>query len=247
MTNMPKFEEAVSLSKLNPGLDIGIHLNIIRGAPILPLREVPTLIDRNGYFSSKLSNTLFKIWTKRINIMEIEREWRAQIERALNYGINPTHLDSEKHIHIFPPLFKICIKLATEYKFYRIRVIRERYQHMPLNQALKVSMINGLYFYQRKMLKENKIRFVDHFFGLGRKKRMNRNYLKDILNNLPSGTTEIMTHPAYLTSDLMKLDKNFGPYYINSRREAELESLLSNEIKDLINALNIQTINYSNI
>lgn len=49
MTNMPSTSMGLDLLK-NEDVDYGMHTNITNGRPILPAKEVPSLVDKNGYF-----------------------------------------------------------------------------------------------------------------------------------------------------------------------------------------------------
>jgi len=46
---------------------------------------------------------------------DVEREWTRQVERALELGVAPTHLDSEKHIHVWPGLFEAACRVAERF------------------------------------------------------------------------------------------------------------------------------------
>lgn len=244
MTNTPGFEEAVALAQENPGLGIGVHLNIVRGVPLLPPEKVSTIVRRDGYFFGKVFPLFSGIWRKKVNLEEIEREWRAQIEKALETGVQVTHLDSEKHVHTFPPLFRLCLKLAAEHGIFRVRFIRERCLSWPLVQMVKAAVVTRWCLSQKSNLEGMGIKVTDHFLGFCRAGKVTAGWLRKVLEHLPEGTTEIMTHPGYLTSDLLGLEKNFGSYYINRRREAELKALLAPELKALVQKLNVQLISY---
>jgi chitin disaccharide deacetylase len=76
-------------------MDVGVHLTLATGAvagigvrPILPRAEAPGLHTPDGY----LWPTGPEAW-KHTNIDEVKRESRAQIEKAIRMGIDPTHLD----------------------------------------------------------------------------------------------------------------------------------------------------------
>ncbi|MGQ9577882.1 MAG: carbohydrate deacetylase [Candidatus Aminicenantales bacterium] len=244
MTNTPGFEEAVALAQENPGLGIGVHLNIVRGVPLLPPEKVSTIVRRDGYFFGKVFPLFSGIWRKKVNLEEIEREWRAQIEKALGTGVQVTHLDSEKHVHTFPPLFRLCLKLAAEHGIFRVRFIRERCLSWPLAQMVKAAVVTRWCLSQKPNLESMGIKVTDHFLGFCRAGKVTARWLRKVLEHLPEGTTEIMTHPGYLTSDLLRLEKNFGSYYINRRREVELKALLAPELKALVQKLKVQLISY---
>lgn len=52
---------------------------------------------------------------RKVNPEEVEREWTAQIEKFLSYGLKPTHLDSHHHVHGLPILHDVLERLAATY------------------------------------------------------------------------------------------------------------------------------------
>ncbi len=109
IVNMPGFEDAVKLAKENLGLGVGIHINIIRGKPILHFDKVKSFTDDRGYFLQNPLKVLMTMCTRKLNLKELEMECRAQIEKGLQHGIAITHIDSEKHLHLLRPIFEIFL------------------------------------------------------------------------------------------------------------------------------------------
>ncbi|TDT51901.1 chitin disaccharide deacetylase [Fonticella tunisiensis] len=107
MTNMPGAEHAASLAKENPGLGVGIHLVLTMGKPVR--NDVPSLVDENGRFHR------LKDMTDKIKVEDVEREFEAQIERFLSFGLTPTHLDSHHHVHTQKKILPVVMKLAEKY------------------------------------------------------------------------------------------------------------------------------------
>jgi hopanoid biosynthesis associated protein HpnK len=244
MTNTPGFEEAVEMARANPSLGLGVHLNIIRGLPLTGAREIPGLVRKDGYFRGSVYPLFWGLLKGSIKIEEVEREWRAQIERALATGLSISHLDSEKHVHTFPPLFRLTLKLAAEYGIFRVRFINEKCLTWPPGQMFKAWLIRSWCLREKPQLEGSGVKAVDHFFGLCQAGRVSASWLKKILKRLRPGTAEIMTHPGFFTPELMALEKKLGSYYINRRREAELQALLSPELKPLVKELGIRLISY---
>jgi hypothetical protein len=56
---------------------------------------------------------------------QAELEWRRQIDAALEYGVVISHLDSHRHVHMIPALFRLALKLRREYGVPRLRVVNE--------------------------------------------------------------------------------------------------------------------------
>ena len=50
MVNQPATEYAVKRLESAPKLDVGIHLNLCQGFPVLPPEQVPSLVGTDGRF-----------------------------------------------------------------------------------------------------------------------------------------------------------------------------------------------------
>lgn len=106
MANMPGFEHAVQLYRENPGLGVGVHLNITCGKPIT---NAPSLINEEGMMNRDNRPN----W----NLDEIYTELEAQIEKVKAAGIPITHLDSHHHIHTLEQLQPVIEKLHAKYPY----------------------------------------------------------------------------------------------------------------------------------
>ncbi len=95
MVPCPWFPEAARFAREHPELDLGLHLtlnsewNTYRWGPLSPRDAVPSLLDGDGYLT--LSETTIG---ERARPAEVEREIRAQVDRAKASGIRISHLDS---------------------------------------------------------------------------------------------------------------------------------------------------------
>src|SRR5207245_2827877 len=97
----PAAAEAVNLAKQNPGLGVGLHLELCPGDPAAwGLR----------YFLSPAERR------------RIEPEIRRQIGKFLSYGLKPTHADGHCNIHVHPTVFPVLASLAREYGIPRLRL-----------------------------------------------------------------------------------------------------------------------------
>jgi predicted glycoside hydrolase/deacetylase ChbG (UPF0249 family) len=85
-----------------PDVPFGVHLTSVseqpayRWGPTTSRTEVPSLVDETGCFypESRIDEFL-----DQVDVTELEREYRAQIEHVLGVGLRPTHLDSHCAIH----------------------------------------------------------------------------------------------------------------------------------------------------
>jgi hypothetical protein len=119
MIPCPWLSEVADYAKSHPDADLGLHLTLTsewktyRWGPVEPKDRVPSLLDPSGYLWNGESAPA----VPHIKAEDVEREIRAQVERAMAMGIHPTHLDSHMGV-LFerPDLFAVYVKVAHEYK-----------------------------------------------------------------------------------------------------------------------------------
>lgn len=247
MANMPGFDQAVEMAGANPELGVGVHLNILRGQPLSPAQKVGSLLSRELRFIPSVSNLLYRMVLKRVSFDEVEREFRAQVERVQGTGIDPSHIDSEKHIHLIRPLFRIVIKLAKEYKINKVRFIQEYCVSSRPGQMFKSMFISLSSTSMKKKMVQEGVRSPDRFYGVCDTGRITAAKLQGAFERAKEGVTEIMVHPGFITQEVLELEKQIGPFYINKYREKELNALLDKKLSKLIADLEIQLINFNQL
>ncbi len=109
MANGDAFEDAVRLAFETPALDIGCHLVLVQGTSLLTGRLFP----------EKLRDVLTALAGGQLDIYA---EFRAQIEKIRDTGLQITHLDSHKHTHIVPRVFRAVVRLAQEFEIPYVRL-----------------------------------------------------------------------------------------------------------------------------
>ena len=114
----PWYQETVEVLKRHPSVSVGIHLTLnsewknYRWGPVLGRTAVPTLVDTNGYFFQSAA----ALYENRPNLQEIEKELRAQIERALKSGLKIDYVDYHMGTSVAYPEFReITERLAREF------------------------------------------------------------------------------------------------------------------------------------
>jgi predicted glycoside hydrolase/deacetylase ChbG (UPF0249 family) len=87
---------------------VGLHLQLTGGRPCLSASEIPSLVGGDGTFPRK------KVAVADVDPTEVAREWRAQLARFRQTGLEPSHLDTHHHIHKRPEVLGVFVELARE-------------------------------------------------------------------------------------------------------------------------------------
>jgi predicted glycoside hydrolase/deacetylase ChbG (UPF0249 family) len=117
MVPCPWFAEAATLARQQAGVDLGVHLTLnceyqsYRWGPVLGASEVASLVESDGGFPLDTREV-----AARAREDEVERELRAQVERALDAGIDVTHLDAHMGTALMPRFVGIYARLAVEFR-----------------------------------------------------------------------------------------------------------------------------------
>jgi predicted glycoside hydrolase/deacetylase ChbG (UPF0249 family) len=117
MATGPWFPEIAAAAVAEPKLDFGVHLVVtsewdtMRWGPVLGRTAVPSLVDAQGYLLGSV-----RALHAKAKPPEVEAECRAQIQKALDAGVDVSHLDMHMHaLALEPKLFEVYVKLAREF------------------------------------------------------------------------------------------------------------------------------------
>ena len=113
LVTFPAGQEAANLGRAEPGLEVGLHLDLVGGAPASDPARVPSLVDADGRFH-RLPQFTARLFSGRIRLAEIALEVRAQVARAREWGIEPRAWDSHRHTHLMPPVSRIVADIARQ-------------------------------------------------------------------------------------------------------------------------------------
>jgi hopanoid biosynthesis associated protein HpnK len=255
LANMPGFEEAVRLSSENPGLGVGVHLNVVRGRPVSPPESVPTLVSASGDFLGAAWALAARVVRGAVAAADLEREFSAQIRRVMDAGVAPTHVDSEKHAHAVPPVFRAAVKSARVAGIQAIRFPAESPElvrrlprvSQPMLGRVKSRIIRTLTHRNRDELGSAGLSTTDHFFGIAAQAELNSDALCALADALPPGVCEVTCHPGYVDQDLLAISERVGGYWINRVREKELAALTSPEVRDSFARNHVTLLNFKGL
>jgi len=189
MVPCPWFPEIADYAKSHPSVDFGLHLTLTservyyRWGPVASRDLVPTLLDSDGY--------LLHDWTSstRIDPQQTEIELRAQINRAYDMGVHPTHLDSHQYrlYQNGPQLFQVALRLAHEYKL-PLFVTRDWFPESP---------------YLESSLGPDDV-VIDHTVTISPGVAPDKwaDFYSGALKNLQPGVTEFVIHLAFADDEM---------------------------------------------
>lgn len=106
------FEDAVALAQATPQLEVGCHILLVDGTPVLPPSEIRSLVTADRQFRPALSGFVSDLYRRRIREAEIEAEATVQIRRLQVAGLRVSHVDTHKHTHLFPPVLRAVLRAA---------------------------------------------------------------------------------------------------------------------------------------
>ena len=205
-------DEAISLALGNPTLGVGCHIVLVDGEPVLPPRQVPSLIDKStGRLYQSLVQFLQRLFTGRIRTAEIEAEAGAQIALLQRRGLQLTHVDTHKHTHMFPSVLRPVLRAARSCG---IRCVRNPFEpEWAVRATPRASFIRsaevfalrrfGPYF--RRLIATEGFKTTDGTIAIAGTGVVNSDTVRSLLRQLPSGTWELVTHPGYNDADLDKV------------------------------------------
>lgn len=234
MANGQEFDDAVRLAHQHPTLDIGCHLVLVGGE---------SMYRRGRALPGSVPELMAAVTTERLDAYQ---ELKPQVEKIMAAGLAPSHLDTHKHTHLFPPVLDAVARLSQEYG---VRWIRRPFD-FPLVGA------NGIPWAVRALsrsfglvksgfygtLARYGCRATDNFAGFQLTGRFRVVELVGLLTALPEGSTEFMCHPGRCTDELRRARTR-----LKESREQELDALIAAEVRDALDALGIELTNYRDL
>lgn len=221
--------EAALAAADNPGMGVGLHLNLTTGPPAAARGTVQSLLGPDGNFPG-LRQALWRLTTGRARTHELENEITAQVERLKELGIRPTHIDSHHHLHAHPRLRSLIKRICP-----RLGITKMRgFQMSPRSpKALAVAIASRLPAPGNAMTAPDAFSGVEVMGGKDMAAELRRCLLRQ------GDTLEFMCHPGYADEALSQITS------YNRPRQAELGSLLSPEFAAAIEESGVQPISFA--
>lgn len=204
-------EEAIELALKMPSLNVGCHVVLTDGEPMLPPKRIPSLIDPStNLFYSSLSAFLGRLLSGRVNPGEIEAETTAQIQSLQTRGLTVSHIDSHKHTHMFPAVLRPLLRGARACGIHSVRnpfeptwAIRATARRN-FFRAAQVSILRSMRPAWARIVSEESFLTTGGSLGVASTGTLEGVTLHRLLDRVRAGTWELVTHPGYNDSDLAR-------------------------------------------
>lgn len=241
------FPEAVAIAKAYLRLSVGIHFTLVNGKPVLPAKDIPSLVNpATGEFYPNHGVFVKRFLAGKVHLAEVRKECEAQLERFLSYGITPTHGDSHQHMHVLPGIIDIVLDLLRSHGILALRipaipVALASTRLSNLGEQVGRSGLHVLAERARKKARALGFAVPDHFGGIVAGEAVDTAALRTLLLHLGPGVTEIMMHPGTDNSVLIpatEWDHDF---------QAELAAILDPKLQKLAKDEQVQVVNFSQL
>ena len=255
MANGSAFEEAVSLAQTRPRLGVGCHVVLVDGVPLVRQTATDSLLDPRSRtagsprFRERIGKFAALALLGRLAPEEIEAEVTAQIGKLQSSGIAVTHLDSHKHTHMFPSVFRPLLRAAQARG---VRAVRNPFERVRSSQLAvrpdlwrrwtEVGILRSLAKQFREAVRQADMTTPDGTFAIVATGSLEERLLRRMIEHLPEGTWELVCHPGYNDADLQNVRTR-----LRESREQELRILTSQSTRDLLAANGVEVISYRDL
>lgn len=255
MAGGPAFDHAVDLMRDLPEVGVGVHLTLTELQPTLPGERIHELLDGSGRLHLSAGALLPLLLTRRAARDALRRELSGQMEKVLLHDIQPTHVDTHKHLHAFPIVLNAVLEVAQRFG---VRWIRNPFDDTSLlstagrldgkdrqtflGQSAKGLAIRMFKPYFRARLLRHGMVSPSHFFGVGLTGVWNERAFAHLAARLPSGLSEVMFHPGDYDAELRR-----NRTRLLEQRQKERDLLISNSFRDMIRSRNISVVRYGEV
>ena len=239
LANAERFDERMAWLRDCPQLDPGVHLNVTWGVPLSAAMR--KLVDRwGGRWPGKMPVVL-GVLRGAIPVGAVVGEWRAQIQRCLDAGLNIMFLNSHEHVHMLPSLYPQAQALADEFGIRHLRYTQIEWAGKFSPGALvRNTLLGGMNVMNRKRRRGPASRFL----GLAESGNVTVRYLQTRLAGLPPGTVcELMCHPGYFDADEIHAPALRAYHHWQS----ELDMLTGPDFGQLLKDYNVTVTGYRNL
>jgi chitin disaccharide deacetylase len=237
MVPCPWFLEIAEYARAHPERDFGVHLTLncewkhYRWGTVASRDKVPSLLDPDGYMWSSVEQV-----AKNARAEEVEIELRAQVDRAKQFQIPITHLDTHMgSVLARPDIVRVYAKLALEYDIpilFLGTVDEALAKEYPALVEGATALVAGL--------RQRNLPLLDNLAQIygDEQNQPRRDAYLETLRNLKPGVSQLIIHCGYDDAELRAIT-NSAP-----RRDEDRRVFSDPEVMQFIRDQGIQVIGW---
>lgn len=241
MVPCPWFPEIAAYCREHPETDLGLHLTLTsewqhyRWGPVASRDKVPSLLDEEGFLWRAAQQV-----REHAKPEEVEIELRAQIERALEFDVKPTHLDTHMGtVFVNARFFEIYCRLGKEYNVPPMMI-------SPTPEVMELMKARGFELSEDAVerMQKSGFPFIDRIItgaGAGRTFEEKKASYHAALRELNPGVNEIILHLGMDDDEMRGILSNYMSRYNDYRVFTDPET------RQLIDELQIKLIGWKDM
>lgn len=237
MVHCAGWDDAVRRARDTPTLGVGLHLNLLVGAP---MSRVPSLTDRRTGRFLPLAALTARALTGRIEPGEVIAECEMQLRAIGESGIVCTHVDSHRHTHALPVIHRAVSLVAARRALPLRHPVESQFRgggalsHVHRGAVAAAWHVTGAF--------APRTRAPDHFIGISMQGASGfAGLLASAIGHLWRGTTELMVHPGRVDAALEAADG------YTWQRERELAALVSPALRERLGRPGVKLISFAQL
>ena len=227
MVPCPWFPAVANRCRKHPQFDVGVHLTLTseweayRWGPLVARYPAVGLVDADGYFHRS-----HRAWTT-LDLGAVRSEMDAQIDRAITAGIDVSHVDSHMFAVLHPALAEHYVDLARSRRIPPMLTRRSEWAAV-YSEATVLGLEN------------DRVPVIDHLIELplSRPTTDRFNHARRLLEELPSGLSCLLAHPAKDSSELRSIASDWR------QRVADFDMLRDRRLIHLAESLGFHVVGW---
>lgn len=234
MVPCPWFPDFAAYYRDHQPLDVGIHITLTaewdyyKWGGVSPAGEIPSLLDEHGHFYPTEEAV-----AQHAVPAEVEREARAQIDRAMALGIEPTHLDTHMGTMVVTPaLVDVYLKLGRDYDL-PLLIPRQWVEEFAPDRleaaAADLVLLDGLFM----MAANDSTRSWGEAYA-------------ELFAAMGPGLNELIVHLGVDNPELQAITVNH-PDFGSAWRQRDLDFVTGPEFRELLETYDIQLVTWGRI
>jgi hopanoid biosynthesis associated protein HpnK len=235
--------DAVTRAKRLPMLGVGLHLVLVDGRPMLPVEQVPDLIDETGRFRTNMALAGVNFFFRRSVRRQLAAEIEAQFAAFAATGLSLDHVNAHKHFHLHPTIAGLILSIGRRFGLSAARAPVEPVEMIaaiePVPQTLAGRVAAPYARGVARRFRAAGLVVPDRVLGLAWSGHMTTERVRALIEALPPGITELYCHPA--TADAYP---GSAPGY---DYRAELAALLDPGMRALVAQRDIQLRRFADV